>query len=150
MVIVSFSLNDKDRKSRYFEETFLLPHISIDVAFEMLFLTVNNVQINFNNQELKWKLYTPTKTLPTIRRVYVIEKKEFVTTALNPGNEAFVVYIASISSSDPTIHLSCLAQIAFLKTNEALIAILSKYTDFTDAFFLDLMTKFLKYTKINN
>lgn len=53
MVIASFQVNDKDGKSRIFKETFPLAHISMDVAHGMPFLTLSNIQVNFNNRELR-------------------------------------------------------------------------------------------------
>lgn len=53
MVITSFSIDNKDGKSCFFEDTFLLADISIDISFGMLFLTLSNIEINFNNEELK-------------------------------------------------------------------------------------------------
>lgn len=49
MVITSFLVNDKDRKSCFFEETFLLANINIDITFGMSFLNLHNVKIDFNN-----------------------------------------------------------------------------------------------------
>lgn len=49
MVIALFQVDNKDEKSCFFEEIFLLAEISIDVAFRMFFLTLSNVQVNFNN-----------------------------------------------------------------------------------------------------
>lgn len=53
MVIVLFEINDKDKKTRFFEKTFLLADISIDVAFKVLFLSLTNVEVNFNNRQLR-------------------------------------------------------------------------------------------------
>lgn len=43
MVIAFYSVDDKDRKSCFIEEIFLLVDISIDIASEMPFLTLSNV-----------------------------------------------------------------------------------------------------------
>lgn len=48
IMIISFQVDDKNRKSRFFEEIFLLCDISIDIAFGILFLTLSNVEVNFN------------------------------------------------------------------------------------------------------
>lgn len=65
MVITSLLKNNKDGKLRFFEEIFLLTDISMDVTFEMLFLTLCNVQIEVNDWKLRWGLYTPTNALFT-------------------------------------------------------------------------------------
>lgn len=48
IIIVSFLLDKKNRKSRFFEEIFLLVECNIDLALEILFFTLSNVKINFN------------------------------------------------------------------------------------------------------
>lgn len=83
IVITSFHVNNKDRKSRFLKETFLFADIRMDFAFEMLFLTLSNVEINFNNRELKWKLYTIAKAFSTTNQIELVEKKEFVATILD-------------------------------------------------------------------
>lgn len=56
-VIAFVLVDDKDKKSRFFKKIFLLANISIDIAFEILFHILNNIQIDYNNEELMWKLY---------------------------------------------------------------------------------------------
>lgn len=53
MVITSFYIREKDRKSSFFEETFLLPDMNMNIAFEILFFTLSNVEVNFHNWELR-------------------------------------------------------------------------------------------------
>lgn len=53
IIVSSFLIDDKDEKSPVFETTFLLVDISIDITFEMPFLNLNNIWINFNNWELR-------------------------------------------------------------------------------------------------
>lgn len=53
IVIALFQADDKDKKSRFFEKTFLFADIYMDVAFGMLFIIFSNVEVNLNNQELK-------------------------------------------------------------------------------------------------
>ena len=50
MIITFFFIKDKERRSCFFEETFLLDDIKIDVALEISFLLLNNVKINFVGQ----------------------------------------------------------------------------------------------------
>lgn len=51
-VIDFFLVDNIDGKSRFFEKTFLLVDISINITFEMSFLILNNVKINFIDQKL--------------------------------------------------------------------------------------------------
>lgn len=48
MIIASFQVDDKDGKSCFFQETFLLADVSMDVAFEILFFILSNVKVNSN------------------------------------------------------------------------------------------------------
>lgn len=52
IVNTSFLVDEKNRKSYFFEETFLLADISIEVVFEILFPNLSNVLIDFNDCEL--------------------------------------------------------------------------------------------------
>lgn len=52
MVIEVFSVYDRVKKVCFFEKTFLLADISIDVALEMPFLTLSNANVRFTNWEL--------------------------------------------------------------------------------------------------
>lgn len=52
MVIAGFSVYDKARKFHFFEETFLLADISMDVALGMSFLTLSDVDVFFTDREL--------------------------------------------------------------------------------------------------
>ena len=97
MVITSFSMEDKEKKSHFFKGTFLLTNISIDVALQISFFTLSNVKIDFIGCHLYWKTYTFTKTFSIIRQVKLIIKKEFVAAALDPEDEALIVDVTSIS-----------------------------------------------------
>lgn len=46
-------MDNKDKKFCFFEEIFLLADISMDISFEMPFLSLSNFEINFNNWELR-------------------------------------------------------------------------------------------------
>lgn len=67
-------------------------------------------------------------------------------TAFDLINKTFIVF----ASSNLDINLSCRAKIVIFKADEVLIAILSKYANFADVIFQDLVTKLSKKTKINN
>lgn len=47
MVIVFLSIEDKERKSCFFQETFLLADIRIEIDLDISFLTLKNIEINF-------------------------------------------------------------------------------------------------------
>lgn len=52
MIVFTFSVFNKDGMERFFKESFLLPDDKPDVIFEMLFLTMNNIDIDFQAQDL--------------------------------------------------------------------------------------------------
>ena len=47
MVLASFQIEDKLKRARFFQETFLLADFSIEVVLGMPFLTLSNADIQF-------------------------------------------------------------------------------------------------------
>lgn len=92
-------------RSRFFEETFLLANISIDIALGIPFLTLSNVGVNFTDQEPQWRSYTIVKSLLMIREVDLVGRKEFAAAALNSKNGTFTVYVATSASFSSDVHL---------------------------------------------
>ncbi len=84
MVVFTFSVLDKDGKKRFFEESFLLADFKPDIVLGMPFLTMSNIDVNFQARDLQWRSYITGDVLPTTRRVELIEKKEFAAAALEP------------------------------------------------------------------
>lgn len=97
MVIASFLVKDKEERSCFFEKTFLLANISINIALCIPFFILSNVEIYNVDFYIYWKIYTVAKVFPTIRQVKLIRKREFVTATLDLEHQVFIVYIASIS-----------------------------------------------------
>ena len=77
MVVAAFSVTDKVNRVRFFEETFLVANISPEVFLEMPFLILSGVDVDFLDQDLRWRTYTTEEALPTTRRVELVGKKEF-------------------------------------------------------------------------
>ena len=132
MVLASFQVEDKLGRTRYFQETFLLADISVEVVLGMPFLTLSNADIQFAKKELTWRSYTAAEALPTTKRVEIIEKKEFARAALDENVEAFVVNVTSFSLNSMSIHPTRKAQIASLIAEE--VEIPTDYSDFLDVF----------------
>lgn len=99
MVLAGFSVPNKLGKVWFFEETFMLADISMEVVLEMPFLTFYNTDMKFLKKELEWRSYTTIEALPTTKRVELIDKMEFVAMALNKNAETFVVHIATLSAA---------------------------------------------------
>ena len=53
MVIAAFSMTDKANEVWFFEETFLVPNVSLEIVLKMLFLTLSGIDIDF----LGWELW---------------------------------------------------------------------------------------------
>ena len=47
IVVSTFFMSDKDNKEKFFKNSFLLANVKPNVVFEMLFLTINNADIDF-------------------------------------------------------------------------------------------------------
>lgn len=47
IVINTFLVEDKNRRSQFFEKTFLLADLSINIVLKIFFLTLSNVKVNF-------------------------------------------------------------------------------------------------------
>ena len=149
MVIADCSVKNKLGRVRFFEETFLLANIGLEVVLKMLFLTLSKANIWFAEQELVWRTYTAAEALPTTRRVEIIDKGEFAAATLNTDNKIFVVHVTALA--EPTtmaIHPSCQAQVAALTSEKT--KILAEYSDFSDVFSSDSAAKLPKHIGINN
>ena len=104
MVIARFSIQNKMHKIRFFEETFLLANISINIILEMSFLTFSNISIQFHTESFIWKSYSIAKTLLIARLVELIDKYKFAITALDKDFEIFIVYIAALKVLEPVVY----------------------------------------------
>ena len=147
MVIAGFSLQDKLKKVRIFQETFLVANTRIEVVLGMLFLTFSNADIRFAERELVWRTYSAAEALPTTQKVEIIDKKEFAVVALNEKNETLVVHMAAFSV-DSNVHASQQAQISLLDVEKVTIS--SKYTDYTNVFSPNSAAELPKHTGIND
>ncbi len=53
MVVFNFSVLDKDGRERFFEESFLLADVKLEIVLEMPFLTMSNADVNFQTRNLQ-------------------------------------------------------------------------------------------------
>ena len=44
---------DKDGRKKFFEESFLLAYVKLEIVLEMLFLTMSNTDIDFQARNLQ-------------------------------------------------------------------------------------------------
>ena len=100
-------MNDRAKKVCFFEKTFLLADISMDLALKMFFFTLSNADVHFTNQKLHWRFYIIAKALLTTCRLELINQKKFVMVTLGKNNKVFVVYVKFlIIGSEMSIHCS--------------------------------------------
>lgn len=133
IVIVMRQISDEFGRARFFQETFLLANISLDVILKILFRTFSNVVIFFQDKKITRRSYTVAKALPTICWVEIIDEKKFATAALNKNIKAFVVYVAFLDlGSKMRIHPAQEVQIVLLIAEE--VAIPAEYLNFADVF----------------
>ncbi len=52
MIVFTFSILDKDIRERFFKESFLLADVKPDVVLRILFITMNNADVDFETREL--------------------------------------------------------------------------------------------------
>ena len=150
MVLADFQVEDKLGKARFFQETFLLADISAEVVLGMPFLTLSNADVQFVEKELTWRSYTTVEALPTIKRVELINKKEFAIAVLDENSKTFVVHVASLSSTALNVYPSRRPQISGLIAKEAPTKVFDKYANFADVFSPDLAVKLPEHTGIND
>lgn len=62
----------------------------------MLFLDLSNANFQFGTEKLILKPYTIAKTLPTISKIKIIDKKKFAKIALNKNCKTFMIYITTL------------------------------------------------------
>ncbi len=60
---------------RFFEKNFLLANVKLNIVFGIDFLTISNINIDFQAWDLQWKSYITKKVLSTTKKVELIEKK---------------------------------------------------------------------------
>ena len=62
MVVVAFLIIDQDDKIKFFEDSFLVENISLDVVFGIICLTLSNANVNFLKKNFD-KNFIPLKKL---------------------------------------------------------------------------------------
>ena len=158
MIVVAFSVVDKANWVRFFEETFLVANVSLEVVFGMPFLILSGADVDFSGWELRWRTYTTKKVLLTTRCVELVGKKEFAAITLDPEHKTYVVHVvllsstplASLGSPPLNIYPSRRPQISGLIDKEAPTKVPIKYLDFADVFSSDLASELPEHTGINN
>lgn len=143
MIIPLFQVDNKNGKSYFFKQAFLLVEISIDVAFRTFFFILSKVKVNLNNQELWWRLYTAVEALFTTQQMKFVGKKEFVVPALDLEDLTYVVYIMSLAFSDTIkIYPSRKAQIASFIVDKTPTTVPLRNSNLVDVFLWNCQQSF--------
>ena len=156
IVVAAFLVTYKANQERFFEETFLVANISLEIVFEISFLILSGADVNFLGQKLWWRAYIIKKAFPTTRRIELVGKKEFTVAVLDLEDETYIVYIGLVSSiALPSsfflnIHLFHRPQMANLITKKTFTKVPAKYLNFPDIFSLELASQLSEHTGINN
>ena len=75
IVVIAFLVLDKANQVRFFEETFLVANVSLEVVFGMLFFILNGANVDFSGHEHWYRTYTTKKAFSTNKRIKLMEKK---------------------------------------------------------------------------
>lgn len=139
-------MENKVKQFQYFQEIFLLADISLSIVLGISYLTLQyKNEFCHSKTQLEVSYYCQASIDHQADKAD--QKKEFVITIFNFEDETFMVHVASISL-DQDIYFFCKAQLVLLFTVKIFIVIFSKYIDFIDIFFPELIVKLLKYTKM--
>ena len=98
MVVANVLVTNKANRVRFFEETFLMANVSLEVVFRMSFFILNIADIYFQGRKLWWKINTTKVDLPATRHVELMGKNKFAAIALDLEYKSYVVHVRSISS----------------------------------------------------
>ena len=86
----------------------------MEVVLGIPFLDLNNADIQFDIESFTCKYYSTAKTLPTARRVELINKYGYTKAALDENFETFIVHVAALKALEPAVHQSRATLLAVL------------------------------------
>ena len=115
MVSAKFLIQNSLGRVRFFEETFLLVDIHMEVVLGMLFPSLDYTDFLFNAREFNWRSYIVARALFTTWQVELIDKHEFSRTALDESSKTFVVHVVALNNLKLATHLSQAPLLAALK-----------------------------------
>lgn len=78
----------------------------MEVIFEIFFLTLSNVDIQFAKKEIIWRFYIGAKALPNTKQIKLINKKKFAKIMLDENFQAFVIHVTFLNLSLILIYLA--------------------------------------------
>lgn len=93
MIFAIFLVKNKIRNTLFFEKTFLLINISINITLIMFSLTLNNTNIYFSNSKIIYRLYTIAEIFSITKQINLIKKITFAKVVINLSNKTFILDI---------------------------------------------------------
>ena len=150
MVNADFQIEDKAKRPRFFQETFLVANTKFEMILGMPFLKISNANMSFGKETLTWKTYTTNKALITTERVQIIDKKDFVITALDTNNKTFVVYIAIREWEEMPVHFKRKAHVGALLFSKVPTEVPVKYSNYSNVFSAEYTAELSENTGMNN
>lgn len=97
MTIARFLLQDVQKTLQFFEITFLLANIIIEVVLKISFLFFCYINVDFADRSTKtltWKTCIAVKALATTSRVEFKDKREFAKVLLDKNSKTFDKHVA--------------------------------------------------------
>lgn len=67
------------------------------IVLKIFFLIFSNANVQFAEQQLTWRIYTPAEIILITKKIEIINQKEFAIAILDLKEEVFIVYITSLS-----------------------------------------------------
>lgn len=150
IVFAKFLVQDKRSLDQFFEKTFLLVDISIEVVLGMPFFSLGNT--DFDAKDLTWMSYITIKTLPSTSQVELMDKRKFAKVAWDKNSKIFVIHVAALvvtRANAIKVYSSRAPQLALLQWDKALAKIPAKYINHADVFLSNLAMELPENTDIN-
>lgn len=88
---------------------------------------LSNVDVKFGTRRLNWRGDVDVEVMPMVKRVELIEKHEFIKTALNKNSYIFVLHVALLKKN--RVYFSKALLIVVLQQNKVLPEVLREYPD---------------------
>ena len=163
MVIADFQVEEKNGRSRFFQETFLVANTKFEVILGISFLKISNANVAFDEETLMWKSYITNKALLTTKRVQLVDLKEFVIAALDTDSETFVVHMAIRKRKEIAmnpdikdqieaqsgVQIQDRAQVGALLFDEAPTEVPSEYSNYNNVFMAENAVELSENTGMN-
>lgn len=105
MALARFFLYNSLERVQFFEKTFLLFSINMEVVLGIPFLLLNNANVEFAELEkLTWRSYIVAEALSTTIQIELIGKNEFAKATIDKNFETFIIYLSALDIDKLSIY----------------------------------------------